>query len=46
MTFSIDTQIKRIEYRINVLRERGEIMNEKIIKALIREKRNLLAKSL
>ena len=41
MFYSKDTIIKRIEYRINLLRERGEMMNENLIRALIREKRKL-----
>lgn len=41
MTFSKETTINRLEYRINLLRSRGEQMNDHLIKALIREKRNL-----
>ena len=41
MTFSKETTINRIEYRINILRARGEMMNLRLIKALEREKRNL-----
>lgn len=41
MTFSKETTIARINYRINLMRERGEAMNLKLINALLREKRNL-----
>lgn len=41
MFFSKDVIIKRIDYRINILRARSEVMNERLIKALQREKRNL-----
>lgn len=43
MTYSIKTTIARINYRINLLRERGEKMNMNLINALIREKRALEA---
>ena len=38
---SKEVMIARIDYRINVLRQRGEVMNQKLINALLREKRNL-----
>jgi len=41
MTFSKETTLKLINYRINLLRSRGETMNEHLINALIREARNL-----
>ena len=39
--FSKETKIARIDYRIRVLRERGEVMNQRLIAALMRERRNL-----
>lgn len=41
MLYSKDTTLKLIEYRINLLRSRGETMNEHLINALIREARNI-----
>jgi len=41
MFYSKETQIAQINYRINLMRARGEAMNENLIKALEREKRNL-----
>lgn len=41
MFFSKETQIARINYRINLLRARGEEKNWNLINALIRERRNL-----
>ena len=41
MFYSKETEIKRIEYRINLLRARDEMMNYRLIQALLREKRNL-----
>lgn len=39
--FSIETRIAKINYRINLLRARGETMNQNIINALKRELRQL-----
>lgn len=39
MTYSKETTIARLEYRINLLRSRGETMNLRLIRALEREKR-------
>lgn len=39
--FSKETKIERINYRIRVLRERGEVMNQRLIAALVRERRKL-----
>lgn len=41
MFFSKEVTINKIEHRISVLRARGEVMNDRLIKALIREKRRL-----
>ena len=41
MFFTKETEIKRINYRINLLRSRGEEMNWNLINALIRKKRRL-----
>ena len=41
MFYSKEVAIARIDYRINLLRARSEVMNEHLIKALEREKRNL-----
>lgn len=41
MLFSNKVMIDRINYRINLLRARGETMNEHLINALVRQKRNL-----
>ena len=41
MLYSKETTIQMIKYRINLLRSRGETMNEHLINALIREARNL-----
>lgn len=41
MTYSKETTIARINYRISLMRARGEMMNLKLINALEREKRNL-----
>lgn len=43
MFFSKEVMIKKIEYRINLLRARSEVMNMRLINALMREKRNLEA---
>ena len=42
MTYSKETRIKLIDYRINLLRTRGEGMNWNLIRALLRERRNLM----
>ena len=39
MLYSKETTLNRINYRINLLRARGEQMNENLINALIREAR-------
>lgn len=41
MFYSKETAIAWINYRINLLRARDEMMNLNLIKALEREKRNL-----
>lgn len=41
MFLSKEAMLKKIEYRINLLRARSEIVNERLINALIREARNL-----
>lgn len=41
MTFSKEVMIARINYRINLMRERGEQMNQNLINALIRQRRHL-----
>lgn len=41
MLYSKETTLKMINYRINLLRARGEQMNEHLINALIREARNI-----
>lgn len=41
MFFSKEVVIARLNYRINLLRTRGEVMNQKLINALEREKRRL-----
>jgi len=41
MVFSKEVTLNKIKYRINLLRARGEQMNEHLINALIREARNL-----
>ena len=41
MLLSTETTLKRIEYRIKLLRARSETVNEHLINALIREARNL-----
>lgn len=41
MTYSKETTINLINYRINLLRSRGEVMNWRLIQALAREKRRL-----
>ena len=41
MFYDKETRIGQIEFRINLLRARGEQMNQNLINALIREKRNL-----
>ena len=41
MFLSTETTLKKIEYRINLLRSRSETVNEHLINALIREARNL-----
>ena len=44
MLYNKETTIAMINYRINLLRARGETMNFRLIKALEREKRNLEVK--
>ncbi len=46
MFWNVDTIIKKIEYRIHLLKARGEERNLKLIRALEREKRALIYKSL
>lgn len=41
MLYSKETTLNLINYRINLLRERSEQMNEHLINALIREARNI-----
>ena len=41
MLYSKETALNLINYRINLLRARGEQMNEHLINALIREARNI-----
>ena len=41
MFLSSETVLKKIEYRINLLRARSETVNEHLINALIREARNI-----
>ena len=41
MFFSKKVVIAKLNYRINLLRTRGEVMNQKLINALEREKRRL-----
>jgi hypothetical protein len=41
MFLNKETVLKKIEYRINLLRARSETVNEHLINALIREARNL-----
>ena len=41
MLYSKETTIKFINYRIKLLRSRGETMNLRLIAALEREKRNI-----
>lgn len=43
MFFNKEVAIARIEYRINLLRQRDEMTNIKLIAALEREKRKLEA---
>ena len=43
MVFSKDVTIALLNYRINLLRARGEQMKQNLINALIREKRKLEA---
>ena len=43
MFFSKEVMVNKIEYRINLLRARSEVMNMRLINALMREKRNLEA---
>ena len=42
MFYSKETTIDRINYRISVLKARSEVMNERLIKALERDKKNLM----
>lgn len=44
MLYSKETAIAIIDYRINLMKERDEMMNLRLIKALEREKRALEAK--
>ena len=41
MFFSKEVVIAKLNYRINLLRTRGEVMNQRLIAALTREKRTL-----
>jgi hypothetical protein len=41
MFYSKETQIALIDYRINLMKARDEMVNLKLINALEREKRNL-----
>lgn len=41
MFFSKEVRIARLEYRINLLMSRGEVMNQRLIATLTREKRAL-----
>ena len=41
MLYSKETAIAIIDYRINLMKERDEMMNLRLIKALEREKRKL-----
>lgn len=41
MLYNKKTTLEIINYRINLLRARGEQMNEHLINALIREARNI-----
>ena len=41
MLYSKETALNLINYRINLLRSRGEEMNQHLINALIREARNI-----
>ena len=41
MFFSKEVRIARLEYRINLLMSRSEVMNQRLIAALMREKRAL-----
>lgn len=41
MFFNKEVTIAHIDYRINLLRARGEEMNKNLINALLRKKRNL-----
>ena len=41
MLYSKETALNLMKYRINLLRSRGEEMNAHLIKALIREARNI-----
>lgn len=41
MLYSKETALNLIKYRINLLRSRGEEMNQHLINALIREARNI-----
>ena len=41
MLYNKETALNLIRYRINLLRSRGEEMNQHLINALIREARNI-----
>lgn len=41
MFYSKEVTLNRIKYRINLLRARSEVVNENLIKSLIREARNI-----
>ena len=41
MFYSKETRLNYLSYRINLLRSRDEIMNLRLINALIRERRNI-----
>jgi len=44
MLYSKETTLKIIDYRIKLLKARGEEMNKGLINALMREKRNIVEK--
>lgn len=45
MLYSKETTIAMIDYRVNLMRQRGEEMNQGLINALLREKRALERKN-
>lgn len=42
MFFDVATTIKKIDYRIALLKEHGEVMNQHLIAKLLRQRRNLM----